>query len=145
MEESAELSLEQTKSLLISLRHDSANLVGKNKDKFLKAINALLMKINALEMSMLVGIDSLNDRILLGSFVELELDYGDGDIEETGYYLGLEYSDNSISILSPIGQSIFCKSVGENEVCLINNQPVKISIISKTNNNELGVKQKRLN
>lgn len=97
----------------------------------LKRIDDLRQQIESAEI---VEEDVKSDSITIGSIIAIELDYGDGDVEEVNARV-VDWTnnllENEISVNSPIGECLLGKRAGEKtKAVLPNGNTVNISILS---------------
>ncbi len=118
-----ELNFKETIDVLYSERNKKLNLGSKYASDELALIDLLIEKVSELEEK--------DDIVLLGSLVDLELDFGDGEVEPVSMYLTSEFDENGLSIFSPLGRVIFGKKVGEEVTYEVNGNQINARIVSK--------------
>lgn len=79
--------------------------------------------------------ESVEDRVSLGSLVELEIT-NNSKTDHATYYLDKEYGMVSISMYSPLGLEIFGLLVGSSVSYDVNGNKVRATIVSKVNEKE---------
>lgn len=123
--EKRELTLDETLRILIEQQNDAYALETKNIDHMLTLLDNLIERTEALQSQ------SIDDKVLLGSLVEVKQDCGNGKIVNETYYLGLDSDAETVSILSPVGYSIFGASVGETVSVNVRGNLMTATIVSK--------------
>ncbi len=77
--------------------------------------------------------ENSKDKVLVGSIVELEIDYGAGDVERlTGELVSLSnnlFDGSEITLNSPIGKAILERSKGDIIKCKLHDSQIQITII----------------
>ena len=101
-----EVSFKNTLSILNEERNKALSLSGANMYKMMHLIDILTKRV----------IDSMEEHVdnvvLVGSTVELDLVYGDGFSETVEYTISNDFfDDNVISFYTPLGSSILGKKV----------------------------------
>ena len=125
--EGLDVSIENTLETLRIERDHCFDLDENNKYKMLKLIDGLIERAQNF-----IG-EPTDDIILIGDKLDLEVDYGDGDIESRVCWLGKDFQDDVVSFLGPIGAAILCQREGTHLTTLVREQTVNISIGQKCN------------
>ena len=121
-----EMSLQET---LVKLKEQRSNFYQESarvREKMLVKINELIEKTETLQHS-----TDLEDRILIGSLADLRVCYGEDDVEYVSYYLGFDFTENSISLFSPLGSAIYGVKVNETIPYDVNGDHMKVTILNK--------------
>lgn len=134
--ENTEISFKSTLSVLNDERNKALSLSGGNMYKTMHLIDLLTKKIlNVMDKP-------LEDVVLIGSRVEVELNYGDGSCEILEYTVSVDFSkDDEISFYSPLGSNLLGKSVDSIVEYQVGDFYNRAHILSITNEKE---KQKLL-
>ena len=109
------LTLEEIIELLQNEKTNYDSCTLKNRLKIENLLNELT--ITAIS---LIGTD-LEDVVLLGNDVEVKLEYNDGDVDYARFNLCMDFHDECVSILSPLGSSVFGAKVGESVLYEVDN------------------------
>ena len=103
-----ELSLEQTLRILKDERADLLSNNLSNIEKMLNKIDDLIERTESLMEDEL-----FEDKILIGSLVDLTINLENGVRQNTSLYLGFDLNYVTINILSPLGSAIYGASSGD--------------------------------
>lgn len=126
MESIKQISLDETIEKLYQQRNVFFGQPVNVSKKIIDKIDELIIRTELLK-----GEKNLNEKILLNDLVELELNYGDDDIEHESYYLGLDFCEDTISIFSPLGYSIYGANVNDVVSYAVKDVNVTATIVSK--------------
>lgn len=113
------------------------NELKKQRDIFLaeplKISEKILSKIDELiDKTELIKLESrLNNKVLIGSLVDLEICYADGEIENESYYLGLDLGENTISVFSPLGFAIYGANIHETVSYSVKGNYIEATVLNK--------------
>lgn len=121
-----EMSLQETLSKLQEQRSIFLQESARVGEKMLVKIDQLTERTKDLQNA-----SDLEDRVLIGSLVNLSISYGEDDVEFMNYYLGFDFSEYVVTVLSPLGFSIYGAKVNETIPYDVNGNHMEVTILSK--------------
>lgn len=126
--ENSEISFKNTLSILNEERNKALCLSGANMHKMMHLIDILIRRvIDAMDKP-------VEDVILIGSTIEVELVDGDGFKEIIQYQIGRDFSsDDMLSFYSPLGSNIIGKTVNSITEYEVNDYLNKAKVLSVEN------------
>ena len=130
--EKIELTLEETIKQLMIQREDVVCNWPKDAGQLIDRID------NLIERARLLLNTDLSDRVLVGSLVDVEITYGEEDVEYEHRYLGLDFAEDTVSMVSPLGYNIFGVTNGDTVHYNVRGDEVyaRILDINKSHDNE---------
>lgn len=98
-----------------------------------KVSEKMLNKIDELETKtkLLMSDDNLDNKIVVGSLVDLVVRDENYSSQYITCYLGLEWDNETISIFSPLGSAIFAANVGQTVHYSVKDTKLEATILNK--------------
>lgn len=98
-----------------------------------KSCQKMLPKLEELiaKTEMLKNNSDLSNTIVVGSLVDLRIKYNDDEVEDISYFLGMDFSGDTVSIYSPLGSSIYGALVNDTVSYKVKDEIIEVTILSK--------------